>query len=164
MMTRENLLDWLHSFGRDMKYQMHPSAHPYDDAERARPYRRHYANVRQAWARVHTGDDPVEVMEWLLSTLTGIESNHVRLVIRALKGELEKTAEEIASIDRGHVWLTYGGDFYSVMAGDRLNLPRVNRVANQYLPKELRRVDGSRAVADMLQNPCTRITAPAQAN
>lgn len=36
--TKENLLDWVESHGRNMLMLTVPSAHPYDDERRAKPY------------------------------------------------------------------------------------------------------------------------------
>lgn len=157
--TRENVLDWLHSFGRDMKLQCDPSAHPYDDPKRAAPFKRYYPAVREAWKMVKGGADELEVIRWLLQHIRGgVECNHLRLMEKALLGKFETSRFD--NLKKGFHWVTYQGDFYGVDTGDHLNLPRVRRIANQYLSEEERKLEGAQAIAAQMPNPCTRIIRP----
>lgn len=160
--TKPNLLDLIESFGRDMKSLTYPSAHPYDDAKRAKSYEPKYQAARQAWKCIRGDIDPLKVVKSLINTTCGIEANQSRLLESALLGDFEWSEEKFKNPPKGFHWVTYQGDFYGVSSGDHLNLPHVQRLANEYLPEEKRVLGGAQAIANMMPNPCTRITRPIQ--
>lgn len=154
--SKENLLSLIHCLGLEMKALTSPYSHPYDDERRAKPYVEHHKSCQRAyWLALN--NDVAEALE-ALSTVP--RSN---LIAMAVAGGCEQPEEFFKNMRASSFhWVTYKGDFYGVSAGDRLNLPCVHRVANEYLPKELKTIEGCKAIAAMMPNPCTRITAPIQ--
>lgn len=168
--TRENLLDLIESLGREMKHMCSPYAHPYDDARRAAPYPAKYEACRKAWQGLKNGQDPLIVVRWLLKQAKGVHENQVSLWEHALRGDFAQTEAWFAAPRESHEgwcsshWVTCNGDFYHVDFGNDLNVPRVERIANKYMPDDRCKTTGARALADLMPNPCTRVRTSVHAS
>jgi len=158
--TRDNMLDVIHSIGLDMKGLTSPYSHPYDDERRAAPYVPKYHACRLAWARLKRGDDMLQVVKDLHKAMSGIEANGCSLLESALTGKFEWTQDQFTNLPDGIHRVTYKGDYYTVRSGDRLNLPSVHRHGNAYRDEADRKLEGAQEIANLMPNPCTRIIRP----
>ena len=158
--SRANLLDILESVCHNLAAMSSPNYWRYEDRGRAKSYEESLAIVRKYWLKLKNGAEPIKVFDLLRSC----KIDYANLVYEALQGNFEKTEDWFRNLPKGHHWVTFGGDFYSVTSGDRLNIPVISRVSNQYLPAEKKKVIGSQLIASIVPNPCTRIKANAQAN
>jgi len=170
--TRQNILDLIHSAGLEMKAKASPSYWSHEDRERAKRHEPILKACRRAWTEVNKGEEIFSSLKRLIRDL-GSESNCLRLALEGTTGKFERSEEQIREPMKtnawgedakgdGFFWLTFEGDLFGVNRGDKLNLPSVHRVANANLPKEKQKTAGAAKIASLLPNPCTRIKGEVQ--
>lgn len=167
MMNKQNILDLVESHGRKLKMYASPNYYRCEDMGRAKAFEEAYRESRNTWLDIKRGADPVKC----LTALSKVpNSGNLRIYIDAILGkydsslgDLVKRAEMFAK-NKDFVaseWVVIDNDLFFVRFGDYLNLPRVSRVSNEYLPDDRRNLTVSQKIADSLPNPTTRISASA---
>ena len=80
--TKENLLDAIETFGRDIVRMSKPNYWSYEDVYKADSWKKLVPIARQAYRMVRDGDE-IKGLVFLKDHLPGIMANHINLLIIA---------------------------------------------------------------------------------
>jgi len=95
-LSKEGVLTRMGEFGKEIKAKADPCRYSVESHRWAEPYQKMLPALRRAYLALKNGDDPEKILRWLLQQSefkTGIEANHLRLLLKAVTGTLPISAD-----------------------------------------------------------------------